>query len=106
MKDWRSNSNEHLQNIMSPSTPPGPDQCAPCKACGQCCSEKSFKPSSECAECSQCAACFDAVCHSTSRQVPSGGGSDGGSIPYNGTGWGVGGGVVGKALPCNDIPDH
>ena len=26
-------------------------------------------------------------------------------VPHAGTGWGAGGSVVGKALPCNAIPD-
>lgn len=106
MKDWRANPNEHMQNIMSTAPPPGMDSCTPCKACEQCCSQDGFKPDGSCAECLQCTACFDAVCNSTKRDIPTGGGSDGGKIPYNGTGWGPGGGVVGKALPCNAIPEH
>jgi len=38
--------------------------------------------------------------------IPQGAGSDGGSIPHEGTGWGEGGAVVGKALPCDAIPDR
>merc|ERR1711939_495139 len=68
MKDWRTNPDEHLPNIMSPLPSPSPGD-APIA-------------------------------------IPTGGGSDGGYVPHAGTDWGIGGAVVGKALPCDAIPDR
>ena len=104
MLDWRNNPDQHLPNIMSPSPSPSPSACAQCDQCAQCCTPEGFS----CATCTPCSSCFESVCHSnsSSRPIPTGAGSDGGEVPMNGTGWGPGGALVGKAIPCNSIPEQ
>jgi len=76
MKAWRAEASQHLPNILSPGpSPPSPPPSTDAPV--------SIPPPEP------------------DTPVPEGGGS----WPRAGTGWGVGGGVVGKALPCDAIPE-
>merc|ERR1719502_2583693 len=77
MRAWRAEPSQHLPNIVSPGPAPPPPSPAP-------------------------PAPVPIPQPTPGPPVPAGGGS----WPHAGTDWGAGGGVVGKALPCDAIPDR